>query len=154
MEFICEDLRTYESDFHPDAVMSLHACDTATDMALGYALRHKVKSIICVPCCHKELLKQYKIDEFEPITKHGLFHARLNDIITDGLRALKLESEGYDVRCVEFCSPIDTPKNLLISAKKIANENRAAKDLYYRMLADWKVKPSVEYYSAIPTDLD
>lgn len=154
MEFICEDLRTYESDFHPDAVMSLHACDTATDMALGYALRHKVKSIICVPCCHKELLKQYKIEEFEPITKHGLFHARLNDIITDGLRALKLESEGYDVRCVEFCSPIDTPKNLLISAKKIANENRAAKDRYYRMLADWKVKPSVEYYSAIPTDLD
>ncbi len=154
MEFICEDLRTYESDFHPDVVVSLHACDTATDMALGYALRHRAESIICVPCCHKELLKQYKIDEFEPITGHGVFRARLNDLITDGLRALKLESEGYDVRCVEFCSPIDTPKNLLISAKKIAPENSAAKEKYYNLLNQWKVRPSMEYYSAISTDFE
>jgi len=152
MEFICEDLRTYESSFHPDVVVSLHACDTATDMALGYALRHKAESIICIPCCHKELIKQYRIEEFEPITKHGLFRARLNDIITDGLRALKLESEGYDVRCVEFCSPIDTPKNLLISAKKVAPENRAAKEQYYNLLSEWNVRPSMEYYSAIPVD--
>lgn len=151
MEFICEDLRTYESDFHPDVVVSLHACDTATDMALGYALRHKAESIICVPCCHKELIEQYKIEEFEPITGHGVFRTRLNDIITDGLRALKLESEGYKVRCVEFCSPIDTPKNLLISAKKISSENRTAKDLYYNLLSQWHVMPSMEYYSAIPT---
>lgn len=154
MEFICEDLRTYESDFHPDVVISLHACDTATDMALGYALRHHAESIVCVPCCHKELLKQYKIEEFEPITSHGVFRARLNDLITDGLRAMKLEAEGYDVRCVEFCSPIDTPKNLLISAKKISNENRAAKEKYYNLLSQWNVRPSVEYYSSILTDLD
>ena len=152
MEFICEDLRAYESDFHPDVVMSLHACDTATDMALGYAIRHKAESIICIPCCHKELLKQYKIEEFEPITSHGIFRARLNDLITDGLRAMKLEGEGYDVHCVEFCSPIDTPKNLLISAKKVAKENRAAQDRYYRLLSEWNVRPSVEYYSAIVVD--
>ena len=154
MEFICEDLRTYESNFHPDVVISLHACDTATDMALGYALRHRAESIICVPCCHKELLKQYKIEDFEPITTHGVFRARLNDLITDGLRALKLESEGYDVRCLEFCSPIDTPKNLLISAKKISRENRVAKEKYYRMLSEWNVRPSMEYYAAIPTDAE
>lgn len=154
MEFICEDLRTYESDFHPDVVISLHACDTATDMALGYALRHHAESIVCVPCCHKELLKQYKIEDFEPITSHGVFRARLNDLITDGLRALKLESEGYDVRCLEFCSPIDTPKNLLISAKKVSHENRAAKEKYYRMLSDWNVRPSLEYFAAIPTDTE
>ncbi len=154
MEFICEDLRTYESDFHPDVVVSLHACDTATDMALGYALRHRAESIVCVPCCHKELLKQYKIEEFEPITSHGVFRARLNDLITDGLRALKLESEGYDVQCVEFCSPIDTPKNLLISANKVADEKRAAKEKYYQLLSHWSVRPSIEYYSAIPTDLE
>lgn len=154
MEFICEDLRTYESDFHPDVVVSLHACDTATDMALGYALRHRAESIVCVPCCHKELLKQYKIESFDPITSHGVFRTRLNDLITDGLRAMKLESEGYDVKCVEFCSPIDTPKNLLISAKKIANENRAVKEKYYNLLSQWNVRPSVEYYSAIPTNLD
>ncbi len=154
MEFICEDLRTYESDFHPDAVISLHACDTATDMALGYALRHRAESIICVPCCHKELLKQYKIDDFEPIISHGVFRTRLNDLITDGLRALKLESAGYDVRCVEFCSPIDTPKNLLISAKKVSNENQNASEKYYDLLTRWNVKPSIEYYATIPTELD
>ncbi|MBO5213312.1 MAG: SAM-dependent methyltransferase [Clostridia bacterium] len=154
MEFICEDLRTYESDFHPDVVVSLHACDTATDMALGYALRHHAESIVCVPCCHKELLKQYKIESFEPLTKHGVFRARLNDLITDGLRSMKLESEGYEVRCVEFCSPIDTPKNLLISAKKVAKENRSVKEQYYDLLSQWKVRPSMEYYSAIPTDLE
>ncbi len=154
MEFICEDLRTYESDFHPDVVVSLHACDTATDMALGYALRHHAESIVCVPCCHKELLKQYKIESFDPITSHGVFRARLNDLITDGLRAMKLESEGYDVRCVEFCSPIDTPKNLLISAKKVAKENRAVKEKYYNLLSQWNVRPSMEYYSAIPTDFE
>ncbi len=154
MEFICEDLRSYESDFHPDVVMSLHACDTATDMALGYALRHGAESIICVPCCHKELLKQYKIQDFEPITSHGVFRARLNDLITDGLRAMKLESEGYDVRCVEFCSPIDTPKNLLISAKKVSAENRNVKDNYYKLLSDWHVKPSMEYYASIPTEIE
>lgn len=154
MEFICEDLRTYESDFHPDVVISLHACDTATDMALGYAIRHRAESIVCVPCCHKELIKQYKIEEFEPITAHGVFKTRLNDVITDGLRALKLESEGYDVHCVEFCSPIDTPKNLLISGKKVAKENRLAKEKYYQLLSAWNVRPSIEYYAAIPVDAE
>lgn len=152
MEFICEDLRTFESNYHPDAVISLHACDTATDMALGYAIRHHAESIVCVPCCHKELLKQYKIDQFEPITSHGVFRTRLNDLITDGLRALKLESEGYNVRCVEFCSPIDTPKNLLISARKETHENRAAKEKYYNLLSQWNLRPSMEYYSSIPVN--
>ena len=147
MEFRCEDLRTFESDFHPDLVMSLHACDTATDMALGYALRHRAERILCVPCCHKELLKQYRIEDFEPITKHGIFRARLNDLITDGLRTLKLEAEGYDVRCVEFCSPLDTPKNLLITARKVSGKNEEAQLLYDDLLRKWSVRPSVEYYS-------
>jgi hypothetical protein len=56
------------------------------------------------------------------------------------------------VRCVEFCSPIDTPKNLLISAKKVASENRTAKEKYYSLLHQWNVRPSMEYYSAIPVD--
>ena len=153
MEFRCEDLRTFESDFHPDLVMSLHACDTATDMALGYALRHRAERILCVPCCHKELLKQYKIDAFEPITKHGIFRARLNDLITDGLRTMKLEAEGYDVHCVEFCSPLDTPKNLLITAKKVAGKNEELQRIYKERIRQWSVHPSVEYYS-IPFESD
>ena len=69
-------------------------------MALGFAIRHDAKNIICVPCCHKELLDTYKKPDLDPIIKHGVFRARLNDILTDGLRCLKLEACGYKVSCV------------------------------------------------------
>ncbi len=146
MHFICEDLRTYDGP-RPDAVISLHACDTATDMALGFAIRHQARHIICVPCCHKELLDQYQKPDLEPILKHGVFHSRMNDILTDGLRCLKLEACGYQVSCVEYCSPLDTPKNLLIRAEKTADKNEAAEAEYRRLLREWHVRPSIEYYS-------
>ena len=148
MEFLQADLRGYESTFHPDVVMSLHACDTATDMALGYALRHQAETIICVPCCHKELLEQYELPDFASITKYGHFRTKLNDIITDGLRALKLEAEGYEVSCREFCSPLNTPKNLLICGQRMSHKNKTAQAEYERLLRLWNVRPSIEYYSA------
>ncbi|PWM43230.1 MAG: SAM-dependent methyltransferase [Clostridiales bacterium] len=148
MEFICEDLRTFDG-IKPDAVISLHACDVATDMALGFAIRNGAKSIICVPCCHKELLDKYQKPDLEPIIKHGIFRARLNDILTDGLRTLKLEACGYKVSCVEYCSPLDTPKNLLIRAQKVCERDKKAEDEYYNLLSQLKVMPSIEIYSAI-----
>ena len=147
MEFICTDLREYDSEDTPDAVISLHACDTATDMALGYAIRNKAKRIICVPCCHKELLDKYKKDDLAPIIKHGIFRTRLNDVLTDGIRAAKLEAEGYNVSCVEYCSPLDTPKNLLIRAEKVSDGDAAAKRAYSELLRTLSVYPSVEIYS-------
>ena len=148
MKFINEDLRTF-SAVRPDAVISLHACDTATDMALGFAIRNKAKAVICVPCCHKELLDKYEKPDLEPIIKHGIFRARLNDILTDGLRCMKLEASGYKVSCVEYCSPLDTPKNLLIKAIKVSNKNTKAENEYYSMLRSLNVTPSIEYYSAL-----
>lgn len=74
----------------------------------------KAKYIACVPCCHKELLDQYTMPGLEPLTKFGVFKARFNDVLTDSMRALKLEAEGYKVSVVEYISPLDTPKNLLI----------------------------------------
>ena len=146
MTFICEDLRTYDAP-RADTVISLHACDTATDMALGFAIRHDAKNIICVPCCHKELLDTYKKPDLDPIIKHGVFRARLNDILTDGLRCLKLEACGYKVSCVEYCSPLDTPKNLLIKAKKVSDRDPKAEAEYRRLLSELNVRPSIEYYS-------
>lgn len=148
MEFICADLRGYESSFHPNVVISLHACDTATDMALGYAIRHKAEKIVCVPCCHKELLDKYRKDDIAPIIKHGIFRARLNDVLTDGIRAAKLEACGYDVSCVEYCSPIDTPKNLLIRAEKRSDGNTGAQKEYSQLLKTLSVFPAVELYSS------
>lgn len=130
MEFITADLRTYEPPKNVTAVISLHACDIATDLALGTAIRAKAKYIACVPCCHKELLDQYKMPGLEPLMRHGVFKARFNDVLTDSMRALKLEAEGYKVSVVEYISPLDTPKNLLIRATRTGKDNDKAKEAY------------------------
>ncbi|NLO99156.1 MAG: SAM-dependent methyltransferase [Clostridiaceae bacterium] len=120
MNFINGDIRTllYENEkgetVQPDLVISLHACDVATDYALAYGIRNRARGIIAVPCCHSELLNQYSYEPFENILKHGVFKARLADVLTDGLRCMILEAFGYAVSAVEYVSPLDTPKNLLI----------------------------------------
>lgn len=92
MEFIQEDLTTWTPNVRPDIVVSLHACDTATDMALGLGIRSQSRAIVSVPCCHKDILKQYSYEPFEPIMKYGILKARLADTLTDGIRAAYLES--------------------------------------------------------------
>ncbi len=130
MEFIAADLRTYQPPKNVTAVISLHACDIATDLALGTAIRAQAKYIACVPCCHKELLDQYRLPGLEPLTKFGVFKARFNDVLTDSMRALKLEAEGYKVSVVEYISPLDTPKNLLIRAVRTGKDNPKARAEY------------------------
>ncbi len=130
MEFIKGDIRTllYENErgetAQPDLVISLHACDVATDYALAYGIRNRARGIIAVPCCHSELLNQYSYKPFEEIIKHGVFRARLADILTDGLRCMILEAFGYEVSAVEYVSPLDTPKNLLIRATLTGGFNK------------------------------
>lgn len=135
MTFIAADLRTYQPPKHVTAVISLHACDIATDLALGTAIRAQAKYIACVPCCHKELLDQYRLPGLEPLTKFGVFKARFNDVLTDSMRALKLEAEGYKISVVEYISPLDTPKNLLIRATRTGHENPKAKAEYEQVRA-------------------
>lgn len=130
MAFQCADLRTYRPPKNITAVISLHACDIATDLALATAIRARAKYIACVPCCHKELLDQYTLPGLEPLTKFGVFKARFNDVLTDSMRALKLEAEGYKVSVVEYISPLDTPKNLLIRAVRTGKVNARARQEY------------------------
>lgn len=148
MEFFKEDLRGFEPKNNIDVVISLHACDTATDMALGLAIRKKAKAVLCVPCCHKELLDKFRLEPLAPIMRYGVFKTKLNDVFTDGLRCLKLESCGYKVSAIEYVSPLDTPKNLLIRGIKIADENEDAKDEYYRLCRILCVTPAIEAYSS------
>ena len=143
MDFVCADLRNYRAE-HPSMVISLHACDTATDMAIGLAVRSGAKNIACVPCCHRELLDQLKFPGLEPIMRHGVFAARFNDLFTDGLRVLKLESMGYRISVVEYISPLDTPKNLLILAHKIADGNADAAREYNGLLSSLGIYPAIE----------
>ena len=135
MELMTADLRTYQPPKGVTAVISLHACDIATDLALSTAIRARSKYIACVPCCHKELLDQYRLPGLEPLTKFGVFKARFNDVLTDSMRALKLEAEGYKVSVVEYISPLDTPKNLLIRAVQTGHENPKAKAAYAQVRA-------------------
>lgn len=153
MQFIQTDLSQLENskmdkDIIPDTVISLHACDTATDMALGYAIRNNAKNIICVPCCHKELLDKYKNETIDTLTQnHGIMKARFNSLMTDCIRMLKLEACGYDVSCVEYCSPLDTPKNLLIKAIKTREGNSEKRKEYYDTLKNFGVFPAIEIYA-------
>ncbi|HIF5157610.1 TPA: class I SAM-dependent methyltransferase [Clostridioides difficile] len=144
MSFIKEDLTNYTPNRDVDLVISLHACDTATDMAIGLGIRAKSEAIVVAPCCHKELLGQYRYEAMEPILKHGVFKARFADLITDGLRTLLLEGNGYDTSVVEYISPLDTPKNLMIRAIKTKTNNDKALKEYKELKSQFGVEPTLE----------
>lgn len=143
MEFHAVDINEYSSDKNIHVVISLHACDTATDMALAFGIRVAADVIIAVPCCHRDLLNQYYYEPFKNILKHGIFKARLADLLTDGMRALMLEAMGYDVSVVEYISPLETPKNLMIRAIKTKSENAAAMDDYTKLMSDLNSYPAL-----------
>lgn len=143
MQFIETDIGAYEPDGQYDMLLTLHACDTATDKALRFALDNKVASIICVPCCHKEMNSQYHMDGFEDVLKYGILKARIADSLTDGLRAMYLEGHGYDVSMLEYISPIDTPKNLMIKAIRTSGRNDAMLNKYRKICNQLGVKLSI-----------
>lgn len=146
MEFIQADLTEYTPSVRPDIVISLHACDTATDMALALGIRAKSRAIVSVPCCHKDILKQYSYVPFEAITRHGILKARLADTLTDGIRAAYLESVGYKVSMIEYISPLETPKNIMIRAVYTGRKNeKSAKD-YNNLKEMLNVKPAIERF--------
>ena len=146
MEFIQEDLRTYVPSRKIDMVVSLHACDIATDYAISAAIRAESGSMVIVPCCHKEMIDQIDAEDLAPLYKHNIFRARLNDLLTDSLRSLFIESYGYEVSALEYISPLDTPKNLMIRAVKTSPENIEAKKEYQDMKKFFNVSPTMENY--------
>ncbi len=147
MEFIRADLNSYTPQGRIDLVISLHACDTATDMAMGLGIRSKARAIVCVPCCHKDILKQYSYEPFKAITKYGILKARLADTLTDGLRAAYLEAMGYKVSMVEYISPLETPKNIMIRSVYTGNKSKKALEEYNELKAMIHVSPAIERFS-------
>ena len=99
-------------------VVTLHACDTATDYALAKAVGWDAKVILSVPCCQHELNRQIRNEVLEPVLRYGLLKERMAALITDGLRAQYLEREGYEAQILEFIDMEHTPKNILIRAVK------------------------------------
>lgn len=118
LNFYKGDIKNYEGVSKVDMVVTLHACDTATDYALNKAVSWGAEVILSVPCCQHELNAQIKNDILEPVFKYGLIKERLSALITDALRADILEGAGYYVQILEFIDMEHTPKNILIRAVK------------------------------------
>lgn len=114
------NISDYSGKENPDIVITLHACDTATDFALKYAVERNAKAILSVPCCQHQINQQLGKTEgdFESLLKYGLIKERFSALLTDALRGEWLESQGYKVQMLEFIDIEHTPKNLLIRAVK------------------------------------
>lgn len=104
---------------NPDILIALHACDTATDDAIFRGIKAQSSLIVCAPCCHKQIRKEFAVtSELSSVLKHGILEERQAEIITDGLRALLMEAWGYKTRVFEFISTEHTPKNVMIVGRK------------------------------------
>ena len=125
------DIEKYEGVTQVDMVVTLHACDTATDFALAKAVKWDAKVILSVPCCQHEINNQIKNELMQPILQYGLIKERMSALITDGVRAEILKTKGYDTQILEFIDMEHTPKNILIRAVKtgIYQEDKKIKEL-------------------------
>lgn len=123
LRFLHGDIAQYEGTDEVDMVVTLHACDTATDHALYKAVLWNARVIFSVPCCQHEVNRQIRNDILEPVLKYGILKERMAAIVTDAVRANLLEEAGYETQILEFIDMEHTPKNLLIRAvKKTAQE--------------------------------
>lgn len=147
LTFLTGDIADFQST-GADMVVTLHACDTATDFALINAVKWHSKVILSVPCCQHELFSQIKSDINEPMLKHGIIKDKFTELLTNSLRGLKLEAAGYDVNMIEFTSLEHTSKNVMIKAVFPDKQNLAAKEKasqeYEALKKFYNVRPTIE----------
>jgi hypothetical protein len=129
LHFVTQNISTYQPD-RLDMLIALHACDTATDLALATGILNQAKIIVAAPCCHKQIRKEMLAqNELAPILQHGILAERQAEILTDGIRALLLEAEGYQTKVFEFISSEHTAKNVMITAIKPENDRSGARQM-------------------------
>ena len=145
LHFLCQDITKFSLNETVDMVVSLHACDIATDIVLDFAIREKARVILSTPCCHHEMMRQLKSPALSFITEHSMLKQKLCDAATDALRGLKLEAFGYHVDMPELIDAEETPKNLMIRAVLNDRRNHAneqiAKKRYLAACEFLSVKP-------------
>lgn len=139
LHFQVGDINNHQPAGKIDMVVSLHACDTATDAALEKAVKWQADVILCVPCCQHELYSQIQNKSLSPILKHGILRERFAALATDAARAQLLEIAGYRTQVMEFIDMEHTPKNLLIRAVRVpgkqdVSQARAAYEDFVRSL--------------------
>lgn len=142
LNFYHGDIASYQGVDHVDMVVTLHACDTATDYALEKAVKWGAKVILSVPCCQHELNRQMKNDILEPVLQYGLIKERMAALYTDGIRAQMLEYLGYRTQILEFIDMEHTPKNILIRAV-FQGKGEADGSELTRLLAFLQIEPTL-----------
>lgn len=146
LSFAVGDIEGYRRTGGLDMVVTLHACDTATDDALAKAVQWGASVILSVPCCQHELFGQLSSDVLRPLLKHGILKERLTALVTDSVRASLLESAGYTVQILEFIALEHTAKNLLIRAVKRPGQSgpRPPSADYEAFRDFWHIHPHLE----------
>lgn len=147
LSFAVGDIAGYSGDIAPDMVLTLHACDTATDYALFQALRWQSPMILSVPCCQHELNRQMRSEHLTLLTRYGIVKERTAALLTDAIRAALLEACGYKVQLLEFVDLAHTPKNLLIRAERLfapspAKRQRAREEVE-ALCREFHLKPTL-----------
>ena len=146
ISFKAEEISKTTSDA-ADIAIALHACDTATDDAIAWAVNGGAKLLLIAPCCHHDIQKQIDAapEPWGALTKFGLMKERLGDLLTDSFRAQLLRIVGYRVEVIEFVGGEHTPRNLMIRAVKTdAKPEQIDIDRYLEITAQWGVKPALE----------
>lgn len=146
LKFELGDINGYKTDKKIDMVITLHACDTATDYALYNAVSWGADYIFSVPCCQHELNFQVKTDNFQALTRYGILKERFCAIATDAIRGNVLEMCGYKTQIMEFIDMSHTPKNILIRAVRSnisQNSRRRAEDEINRLMKEFSFEPTL-----------
>ena len=146
LRFELGDIAGYKPEKAPDMVISLHACDTATDHAIYNAISWGTKMIFSVPCCQHELNAQIKSDKLSALTRYGLIKERTAALMTDAIRGCLLESKGYKTNLLEFVDLAHSPKNILIRAYKSNtpdDKRREALDEALRLMDEFALSPTL-----------
>lgn len=146
LTFLMGDIADYTGD-NADMVVTLHACDTATDYALINAVNWNTRVILSVPCCQHELFSQIKNELHQPMLKYGIIKDKFTELLTDALRGLKLEEMGYKVSMIEFTPLEHTSKNIMIKAVKgmpYKKLQQKAADEYSRLKEFYNVNPAID----------
>jgi SAM-dependent methyltransferase len=145
LDFRVSRIADFQPERPPDLVLSLHACDTATDEAIAQGVFWGSKAILAAPCCQHELHSSLRAPLFRPVLRHGILKQRMGDILTDAFRALMLRIMGYRTDVVQFVAPEHTPKNVMIRARKGLRPGDARFVREYEALKQfWGVEPCIE----------
>jgi len=139
------DIKGFNQLGEIDMVISLHACNTATDDALARAVNWGAKVILAVPCCQHELLKKIKNEKMAPMMKYGIIKEKVSSLLTDSLRANVLEIMGYRTQVLEFIDMEHTPKNIMIRAffEDTPKIDKVVKQ-YNQFKNEWQISPYIE----------